>query len=104
MTPNPVVQQAPDANGATFVFAVTLQETAGVATTLTGFTFDGMSFGGSLAKFFGSTTLPALGTLTATLHAGNIVAPAMVVVVFTGRDASGAAWSQQAIVPFMPAQ
>ena len=104
VTPNPVVQQAPDANGATFVFTITLQETAGVATTLTGFTFDGMSFGGSLGKFFGTTTLPALGTLTATLHAGNIVAPAEVVLVFTGRDASGAAWSQQAIVPFMPAQ
>jgi subtilase family serine protease len=103
VTPNPVYQQAPDANGATFSFTVQLLETAGVSTTLTGFTFDGMSFGGSLASFFGSTTLPAHGTLTANLKAGNILVPLSVVLVFTGRDASGAAWSRQIVVPFLPA-
>ena len=103
VTPNPVYQQAPDANGATFSFTVQLQETAGVSTTLTGFTFDGMSFGRSLASFFGSSTLPAHGTLTANLKAGNIPVPSSVVLVFTGKDASGAAWSQQIVVPFLPA-
>ena len=44
MTPNPVYQQAPDANGATFSFTIQLNETAGVATTVTGFTFDGVSY------------------------------------------------------------
>jgi hypothetical protein len=104
VNPNPVYQQAPDANGATFSFTVTLQETAGVSTTLTGFTFDDMSFAGSIAKFFGSTTLPAHGTLTGTLKAGNIAAPSSVALVFTGRDASGAAWSQEIVVPFLPGQ
>jgi subtilase family serine protease len=104
VNPNPVYQQAPNAKGATFFFTVQLQETAGVGTTLTGFTFDGMSFGGSLASFFGSTTLPANGTLTANMSAGNIPVPSMVVLVFTGRDASGAMWSQQVTVPFLPAQ
>jgi subtilase family serine protease len=103
VTPNPVYQQAPDANGATFSFIVQLQETAGVGTTLTGFTFDGMNFGGSIVGFFGSTTLPAHGTLTANLKAGNITVPASVEIVFTGRDASGAAWSRQIAVPFLPA-
>jgi hypothetical protein len=103
VTPNPVYQQAPDANGATFFFTVQLQETAGVSTTLTGFTFDGMSFAGSIAGFFGSTTLPARGTLTANFKAGNIAVPASVVLVFTGRDASAAAWTQQIAVPFLPA-
>ena len=103
VTPNPVYQQAPDPNGATFSFTVQLQETAGVSATLTGFTFDGMSFAGSIARFFGGTTLPANGTLTAILKAGNIPVPSQVVVVFTGRDASGAAWSQQVAVPFLPA-
>jgi hypothetical protein len=104
VTPDPVYQQAPDANGATFSFTVTLQETAGVSTTLTGFTFDGVSFAGSIAKFFGSTALSANGTLTHTLKAGNIAVPSSVVLVFTGRDTSGAAWSQQTVVPFLPGQ
>jgi hypothetical protein len=104
VTPNPVYQHASDANGATFSFTVQLQETAGVSTNLTGFTFDGMSFAGSLASFFGSTTLPAHGTLTAKLNAGNLAPPASVPIVFTGRDASGASWSQQIVVPFLPAQ
>ena len=104
VAPNPVYQHAPDANGATFSFTVEVQETAGVSTTLTGFTFDGMSFAGSIAKFFGSTALAAHGSLTANLHAGNITAPAMLPVVFTGRDASGASWSQQIVVPFLPAK
>jgi hypothetical protein len=99
-----VYRQAPNASGATFFFTIQLQETASVATTLTGFTFDGMSFGGSLAKFFGGDTLPADGTLTADLSAGNIAVPASVPIVFTGRDASGALWSQQIAVPFLPAQ
>jgi len=103
VTPNPVYRQAPDASGATFSFTVQLQETAGVSTTLTDFTFDGMSFGGSLASFLGGATLPAHGTLTANLKAGNIPVPSTVVMVFTGRDTSGAAWSQQAAVPFLPA-
>ena len=104
VTPNPVYQTAPDASGATFSFTIQLQETAGVSTTLTGFTFDGISFAGSIAKFFGSTTLPAHGTLSATLKAGNIPVPATVPIVFTGRDASGAAWSQQIAVQFLPQQ
>jgi subtilase family serine protease len=103
VTPNPVYQQAPNANGATFFFTVQLQETAGVSTTLTGFTFDGMGFSGSLASFFGSANLPAHGTLTANLSAGNMPVPSSILLVFTGRDASGALWSQQITVPFLPA-
>ena len=102
VTPNPVYLQAPDAKGVTFSLTVTLQETGGISTSLTGFTFAGVSFAGSIAKFFGSTVLPEHGTLTATLRGGNIEAPSSVMLVFTGRDASGAVWSQQAVVPFLP--
>jgi subtilase family serine protease len=102
VTPNPVYQQAPDANGATFSFTVTLTETAGVATTVTGFAFDGANFATSIAKFFGTVTLPAHGTISANLKAGNITAPVTVPFVFSGRDASGAAWTQQIAVPFLP--
>jgi hypothetical protein len=102
VTPNPVHQQAPNANGATFFFTVQLKETAGVATTLTGFTFGGIGYGGSIAPLFGSTTLPAHGTLSANLQAGNVPVGSSVMIVFTGRDASGAAWSQQIAVSFLP--
>jgi subtilase family serine protease len=104
VTPNPVYQQAPDANGATFDFTIQLTETAGVATTLTGFTFGGASFANSIAAFFGSTTLAAHGTLSTTLKAGNIAVPSSVTIVFTGRDASGAMWAQQIAVQFLAAQ
>jgi len=102
VTPNPVYQQAPNANGATFFFTVKLNETAGVGTTVTGFTFGGVSYAGSIASFFGSTTLPAHGTLSASLQVGNIAVPSAATMVFTGRDSSGATWSQQIVVSFLP--
>jgi hypothetical protein len=102
VTPNPVYQQAPDASGATFSFTVKLSETAGVDTTVTGLNIDGVNYSGSAAKFFGSASLPAHGTLSASLKAANIAVPSNVVFVFTGRDASGATWTQQISVPFLP--
>jgi len=104
VTPNPVYQTAPAANGATFSFSITLQETAGVATTITGFTFGGVSYGASIAKFFGGTTLPAHGTLTAKLASSNIVPPETVTIEFTGSDASGATWSKGTNISFLPKQ
>jgi len=104
VTPNPVYQQAPDAKGATFSFTVTLSDTAAVPTTVTGFTLDGVSFASSIAQFFGSATLPAHGSLSANLKAGNIAVPSTVTMTFTGQDATGAAWSQQIAVPFLPQQ
>jgi subtilase family serine protease len=102
VTPNPVHQQAPNANGATFLFTIQLNETAGVGTTVTGFTFGGVSYAAAIAGLFGSTTLPAHGTLSASLQAANIAVPSSVPVVFTGRDASGAMWTQQIAVSFLP--
>ena len=104
VTPNPVYQQPPAANGAIFSFTIQLKETAGVATTVTGFTFGGVSYTTSIPTFFGSATLPAHGTLTAKLQSANIVPPVTETIVFTGRDASGATWSQQASVSFLPQQ
>jgi subtilase family serine protease len=102
VTPNPVYQQTALANGATFVFSIHLNETAGVATTVTGFNFDGVDFSSSIAAFFGGTSLPANGSLTAKLNAGNVPVPASVPMVFTGRDASGAMWTERIAVQFLP--
>lgn len=103
VTPNPVYQHAPDSSGATFGFTIQLNETAGVDTTVTAFTFQGVSYAGSIASFFGGTKLPAHGTLSAALKASNIAVPSSVMIVFSGRDTSGAAWTQQLSVPFLPA-
>ncbi|MGO9257542.1 MAG: protease pro-enzyme activation domain-containing protein [Bryobacteraceae bacterium] len=102
VTPNPVYQQAPDANGDRFFFTIQLKETAGVATTVTGLTLDGVSYAASIADFFGSTTLAAHGTLSASMKAANMSVPTSVTMGFTGRDASGATWTQQIAVPFLP--
>jgi hypothetical protein len=102
MTPNPVYQQAAAANGATFFFTLQLNETAGVGTTVTGFTFGGVSYAPWIAHYFGSATVPANSSLSASLQAGNIPVPSTVPIVFAGRDASGAAWTQQIAVPFLP--
>jgi subtilase family serine protease len=102
VTPNPVYQQAPDANGATFFFTIQLNETAGVATTVTGLTLNGTSYAGSIAGFFGSATMPAHGALSANLKAASIPVPSSVSMIFTGRDASGATWTRQIAVSFLP--
>jgi subtilase family serine protease len=104
VTPNPVYQQPPAANGATFSFTIQLNETAGVGTTLTGFTFGGTSYAASIAQFFGSSALAANGKLSANLQAKNIAVPSTIVMGFSGRDASGAIWTRQVAVPFLPQQ
>jgi len=104
VTPNPVYQHAPDANGATFSFTIQLKETAGVGTTLTGLILNGVNYSGSIAGFFGSATLLANGSLTASLRAANIAVPSSVPMIFSGRDASGATWTRQIAVPFLPQQ
>ena len=95
--PNPVYQQAPDAQGNKWSTQITLKEEAGIATTLTGFTMNGAD--SSLSAFSG-TSIPALGSITATIKFANLNAPTVVVFGFTGKDASGQTWSQQISVPF----
>jgi subtilase family serine protease len=102
VNPNPVYQHAPDANGATLSFTIQLQETAGVATTVTGFTFGGVDYTNSLASLFGGTALAANGTLSAPVSGRDIAVPSTQVLVFTGRDASGATWRRQVSVSFLP--
>ena len=105
--PNPVYQQAAAANGCTFFFSVSLTEIAGVATTLTDFTFGnppGNDYASSIPAFFGSTSIPAHGTLSAALCATVQTVPSTLTMGFSGQDASGQTWTQQIAVPFYPAQ
>ena len=97
---NPVFQQQPDAKGNSWAFNLTLNEEAGIATTLTGMSINGVDYTPQIASLFGSASIPAAGSITANIGLANIAAPANVPFTFTGVDASGAQWSQQLSVPF----
>jgi uncharacterized protein (TIGR03437 family) len=91
--PNPVYGQ-----GNQWSTKITLTEEAGVATTLTGFTINGVRSG--VVSNFSSASIPARGSVSAVLKFANLSLPDVMVFGFTGMDASGATWSQQISVPF----
>ncbi len=95
--PNPVYQF-----GNFYEFTVSLQEAAGVATKLTGFSIDG---GALPLTFFRSTTLPAFGILQTTLGSSVGITPTAGthVFAFTGTDVTGGkTWSVQVTAVFLP--
>jgi len=101
VTPNPVFQQAPDADGYSFFYTLRLSEIAGNATTLTGFTFDGADYSSQIQTFFGTASIPANGTIAAQLRAQLGTPPINLAFGFSGTDASGTTWTQQITVPFL---
>ena len=101
VTPNPVFQQAPDANGYTFFYTLRLSEIAGTAATLTGFTIAGTDYSSDIPSWFGSASIPANGTISASLGSQPSTVPVNRVFGFSGTDASGAKWTQQITVPFL---
>jgi subtilase family serine protease len=79
---------------------ITLTETAGVATNLTGFSVNGNDFSAKIAGYFGTSVIAARSTITASLDLTTFAAvPAPVQFIFSGVDAGGRAWSQQLSVP-----
>ena len=95
---NPVFEQI-SRGGYPWTFTITLTEEAGVATTLTEFTINGASY--NVATVFGTTSLPADGSVSSTgLGLANLTVPSNVVFVFTGTDANGNSWTQTLSVPF----
>ncbi len=99
-TPDPVFEQQPDAQGNGWFYTVSLTETAGVATELTGFTVNGADNSSQIANYFGGATIPAHGVISANLTVAGQTAPATFVFSFSGIDAGGRSWSQQLSVPF----
>jgi uncharacterized protein (TIGR03437 family) len=97
---NPVFQQQPDAKGNSWVFNLTLQEEAGIATKLTGMSINGVDYTSQIASLFGGASIPAAGSITAKIGLANIAVPANVPFTFSGVDAGGAQWSQPLSVPF----
>jgi hypothetical protein len=77
-----------------FPVKIQLQEQAGVATTVTGFTINGTDFSPSIGNFFGTVQVAAHGTLAGTMMIQWTPLPATLTFGFTGMDASGKPWSQ----------
>jgi pseudomonalisin len=101
--PNPVYQQAPDAEGYEWFYTITLTETAGIATNLTSFSIGGQDYSSDIVSWFGSSTLPANGTLSAPLGTSGLTVPMSVIYTAGGHDPSGAQWTAQTTVNFLGA-
>lgn len=100
---NPVFEHAPNGSGFRWTFQITLTEENGIATTLTGFTINGQSY--EPATVFGTTQIPADGSITSTgLGFTTLAVPANVVFAFSGMDASGTKWSEKLTIPFEGSQ
>ena len=98
VSPSPVYKQTPTGN---WPYTVVLSEMAGVQTTLTAFTIDGIN---NLAAFgTGTIVIPAKGTLAAGLAGRNLTVPLDRVFHLEGKDLDGAAWSHEVTVPFRDA-
>jgi uncharacterized protein (TIGR03437 family) len=102
VTPNPVVQQNTGSSPA-WVYAATLTEKAGVATTLTEFAIDGQD---QPLLFWSDTYIAPYGTVsTGTISMfGSGLLPGNHVFHFAGADFTGGqTWSQNLTVPFVAA-
>ncbi len=99
-TPNPVYQQQPDSQGNSWLYSITLTETAGVGTSLTGFTANGVDYTSKIISYFGTSTIPAHETISVNLGGNGLTVPTELALGFTGMDAGGRQWSQQVAIAF----
>jgi hypothetical protein len=104
ISPNPVPELPPDAAGFTWWFQITLTETAGTATTLTGLTVGGVDYSTDIVSFFGTASIAARGSITASLSATGYTPPISLPFVFSGVDASGQTWTQSASITLLGPQ
>ena len=86
ITPSPVYKQSPDGN---WPYTVMLTEKAGVQTTLTVFTVNGVNNLGAFGT--GTIVIPAKGTLAVALAGNNLTVPIDRVFHFEGKDLDGTA-------------
>jgi uncharacterized protein (TIGR03437 family) len=104
IVPNPIYQQAPDSDGYAWFYTVRLAEVAGTSTRITGFSIAGTDHTGDIPAWFGSTTLPAHGTLSAGIRSSGLTVPVNRTFIFSGTEANNQSWTQEISVPFLPQQ
>jgi uncharacterized protein (TIGR03437 family) len=100
ISPNPVYQTAPDASGFQWLFKIDLTELNGGQTTLTDLTIGSVSYASQIVSFFGTSTIPAKGTISAPLGFKTLPVPLTQSFVLSGVDPGGRQWSQPVAVPF----
>jgi uncharacterized protein (TIGR03437 family) len=98
ITPSPVYKQSPYGN---WPYTLMLTEKAGVQTTLTAFTVNGVNNLGAFGT--GTIVIPAKGTLAVGLAGNNLTVPIDRVFHFAGKDLDGTAWSRDVTVSFLDA-
>lgn len=94
---NPVFQNA---NGNGWNFNLTLTEEAGIGTTVTDFTVDGVSHASELPTLLKSAAIGPRMSVSFPYSLTNVTAGKNVVFGFVGVDAGGATWTRQLSVPF----
>jgi uncharacterized protein (TIGR03437 family) len=99
-TPDPVYEGQTNSQGYSWFYTIGLTETAGVGTTLTGFTINGTDYSSQLGSFFNSSAITANGDISANIEAKTLTVPTTQTFGFTGVDASGRQWSKQLSVSF----
>jgi uncharacterized protein (TIGR03437 family) len=92
VTPNPVRQV-----GSSWPYVLKLTENAGVATTITAFTVNGVNNLPGLP----STSMAANGGMSVSLAGGGLTVPLNRVFHFEGKDDDGTVWSRDLTVPFV---
>ncbi|MEO8369031.1 MAG: protease pro-enzyme activation domain-containing protein [Candidatus Solibacter sp.] len=99
ITPDPVYRQTPTQS---WPYSVVISEKAGVQTTLSAFTVNGVN---NIGAFGGTPTvpvvLPAKGTLSAALAGNNLTVPLDRVFRFEGKDLDGTTWSRDTTIAFL---
>ena len=98
ITPSPVYKQSPFGD---WPYTLMLTEKAGVQTTLTAFTVNGVNNLGAFGT--GTIVIPAKGTLAVALAGANLTVPIDRVFHFAGKDLDGTLWSRDVTVPFLDA-
>jgi uncharacterized protein (TIGR03437 family) len=94
ISPNPIFANSYAQGSYSWLCTVTLQETAGVATTLTSFTINGQPQ--SLSRYFAKVGIVPNGTLySSAISVTSRNAPTTLTFGFTGSDAGGQTWSRQ---------
>ena len=102
VSPDPVYEQDPDAEGFRWFYQLRLEEKAGIETRLTQLRLDGTDYSSSIASWFGADRLSPLGALSANLRSRGLAVPLDRVFEFAGVDVgSGQPWSMRMTVRFL---
>jgi hypothetical protein len=100
INPSPVYQQEPDDEGYAWFYTVRLSESGGVASKLTAFSIDDYDLSEYIAEWFGTSTIPANGSLSLQMRGKDMAVPSDVQFAFAGIDDSGQQWSRKVSAPF----